>query len=82
MNLAEWPVGACARVVAVDAEQSMRLRMSELGLRAGAVLHVTQRAAFGGRVVAIGAQRFAVDSQTATRIEIAPVTTAEQGSGA
>ncbi len=79
MNLAQCPVDAHARVVALDAEQSMRLRMSELGLRVGAVVRVTQRAAFGGRVVAIGAQRFAVDGQTATRIAIEPVRAAHEG---
>ncbi|MDM8083524.1 ferrous iron transport protein A [Cellulomonas cellasea] len=73
MNLAQSPVDARARVVDLDTEQSMRLRMNELGLRVGAVVRVTQRAAFGGRVVAIGAQRFAVDGQTAARIHVEPV---------
>jgi ferrous iron transport protein A len=34
---------------------------------------VTHRAAFGGRVVGIGADRFAVDAATCARIEVAAV---------
>ncbi len=71
MNLAQWPVAAEGRVVAVDLDQSVRLRLGELGLRPGSVLRVTHRAAFGGRVVAIGADRFAVDAATCQRIEVA-----------
>ena len=70
MKLGHWPVATEGRVVAVDLDQSHRLRLGELGLRAGAVLRVTHRAAFGGRVVAIGADRFAVDAATCARIEM------------
>jgi ferrous iron transport protein A len=70
MNLGHWPVATEGRVVSVDLDQSHRLRLGELGLRAGAVLRVTHRAAFGGRVVAIGADRFAVDAATCARIEM------------
>ena len=70
MDLGHWPSNADGRVVAVDLEDSTRLRLSELGLRAGAIVRVTHRAAFGGRVVAIGVDRFAVDSGTCTRIQV------------
>jgi ferrous iron transport protein A len=70
MDLGHWPTDAEARVVAVDLEHSTRLRLSELGLRVGAIVWVTHRAAFGGRVVAIGADRFAVDGRTCARIEL------------
>jgi len=70
MDLGSWPTDTEARVVAVDLEHAPRLRLSELGLRAGAIVRVTHRAAFGGRVVAIGADRFAVDGRTCTRIEL------------
>lgn len=73
MDLLHWPPGADARVVAVDVERSARFRVGELGLRPGAVVRVTHRAAFGGRVVAIGAERFAVDAATCARIEVAEV---------
>lgn len=70
MDLLHWPPGADARVVAVDVDRSARFRVGELGLRPGAVVRVTHRAAFGGRVVAIGAERFAVDAATCARIEV------------
>jgi ferrous iron transport protein A len=70
MDLGSWPTDTAARVVAVDLEHVTRLRLSELGLRAGAIVRVTHRAAFGGRVVAIGTDRFAVDGRTCTRIEL------------
>lgn len=70
MDLAHWPPGTDARVLAVDMPDAARFRAGELGLRPGAVLRVTHRAAFGGRVVAIGAERFAVDAATCARIEL------------
>ncbi|NMM32357.1 MAG: ferrous iron transport protein A [Cellulomonas sp.] len=70
MDLGSWPTDTDARVVAVDLEHSTRLRLSELGLRVGALVRVTHRAAFGGRVVAIGADRFAIDGRTCTRIAL------------
>ncbi|MBD3778560.1 FeoA family protein [Cellulomonas sp. ES6] len=70
MDLAHWPTGTDARVLAVDVDATARLRVGELGLRPGAVVRVTHRAAFGGRVVAIGAQRFAVDAATCARVRV------------
>ncbi|MGV8977850.1 MAG: FeoA family protein [Cellulomonas sp.] len=70
MDLGHWPTDTEAKVVTVDLEHATRLRLSELGLRAGAIVRVTHRAAFGGRVVAIGADRFAVDGRTCTRIDL------------
>ncbi len=70
MDLGHWPAGAEGRVVAVDLEQGTRLRLSELGLRSGALVRVTHHAAFGGRVVAVGADRFAVDAATCARIQV------------
>ena len=70
MDLGHWPTHAEGRVVTVDLEDSIRLRLSEHGLRAGAIVRVTHRAAFGGRVVAIGADRFAVDGRTCALIEL------------
>ncbi len=58
-------------VVRVDVDPSAVLRLSELGLRPGATVQVTHRAAFGGRVVGIGADRFAVDAATCAQIEVA-----------
>jgi ferrous iron transport protein A len=71
MDLAHWPTGTDARVLAVDIPDAARFRAGELGLRPGALVRVTHRAAFGGRVVAVGAARFAVDAATCARIELA-----------
>jgi ferrous iron transport protein A len=71
MNLGEWPPLTDGRVVRVDVDPTAVLRLSELGLRPGVTVRVTHRAAFGGRVVGIGADRFAVDAATCARIEVA-----------
>ncbi len=44
--------------------------MYEIGLQAGAVVHVTHRGPSGGRVVAVGGTRLALDAATAARIEV------------
>jgi ferrous iron transport protein A len=64
------PVGVDLTVVAVTVPPAVRLRLREIGLRAGTTLRVTHRAAFGGRVVAVGSTRLAVDGATAARIEV------------
>ena len=55
MDLLELPVGATARITSVDlgGPADVTLRLRELGLRPGAVLQVVNRAAFGGRVLAV-----------------------------
>jgi Fe2+ transport system protein FeoA len=35
--------------------------------------HVTQQAAFGGRVIAVAGSRYALDAQTAALIDVEPV---------
>lgn len=74
MNLAQLPLNRTARVVGVDlpADGSVRFRLRELGLRDGAQLRVTHKAAFGGRVVALGADRLAVDARTCAHVEVRP----------
>ncbi|MDD6461717.1 MAG: FeoA family protein [Bifidobacteriaceae bacterium] len=47
-------------------------RLEEMGLRQGTALQVIQRTNFGGRVVASGTQRIAIDGGTARRILIEP----------
>jgi ferrous iron transport protein A len=73
MNLGEWPPQTDGTVVRVDVDPTAVLRLRELGLRPGGTVRVTHRAAFGGRVVGIGADRFAVDAATCARIEVAAV---------
>lgn len=71
MNLGEWPVATAGRVVRVDLDRRHRLRLGELGVRPGSLVRITYRAAFGGRVVSVGADRFALDATTCARIEVA-----------
>ncbi|WP_263118237.1 FeoA family protein [Cellulomonas sp. RIT-PI-Y] len=70
MDLAQLAPMTDGRVATVTLPTSQRLRLAEMGLRPGAVLRVTQRAAFGGRVVALGAERFAVDAATCALIQV------------
>jgi ferrous iron transport protein A len=58
------------RVVGVELDPGRVLRLRELGIVPGAVVRVTHRAAFGGRVVAVGATRFAVDAGTARSLRV------------
>lgn len=76
MKLFECAVGATVRVVTVDLPDAHARRLRELGLAAGHVVHVTHRAAFGGRVVMVESDRFALDRATARRLEVEPVETA------
>ena len=70
MDLGSCVVGTDVEVVDVGAPATARLRMREVGLRVGSIVRVTQQGPFGGRVVAVGASRIAVDSATATGIEV------------
>ncbi|ADG73510.1 FeoA family protein [Cellulomonas flavigena DSM 20109] len=69
MDLRSVPPGGSARVVAVDLDDGPRVRLRELGVRPGRVVQVTHRSAFG-LVVAVGADRFAVDARTAAAIGV------------
>jgi ferrous iron transport protein A len=73
MDLGCCCTGTCARILDVDVEPGMCLRLRELGLRAGALVEITHDAGRQGRVVALGAERFALDARTcaAIRVELA-----------
>lgn len=73
MDLSRCAVGAATRIVDVDVEPGMRRRLGELGLRPGAVVQVTQDVRRQGRVLAVGAERFALDVRTCTLIAVEPV---------
>ena len=72
MELGACRAGAVARIVRVDVEPAARLRFGELGLRAGALVQVTHDVGAQGRVVAVGADRFALDAATCARITVEP----------
>lgn len=73
MTLRDCPVGSATRVVDVDLDRGRILRLRELGIVPGAVVRVTHRAAFGGRVVAVGRSRFAMDARTARALRVEAV---------
>ena len=73
MELACCAEGVCARIVDVDVEPGMCLRLRELGLRPGALVEVTHDAGRQGRVLALGAERFALDARTCALISVEPV---------
>lgn len=69
MDLAQVPVGATATIVGADAHPRRR-RLAELGLRPGATVRVLHRSAGGGRVLAVGALRIAVDRPTLRLVDV------------
>ncbi|WP_149202218.1 FeoA family protein [Actinotalea subterranea] len=73
MHLGSCPVDEDVEVVEVDVPSGTRLRLHEVGIRVGTTVRVSQRAPFGGRVVAVGASRLAVDRATAGRIAVRPL---------
>jgi len=72
VNLATFPTGHDAQIVGLDTEPGLALRMSELGLRVGAVVRVVHHARGGGRVVAVGADRIALDLVACQGVRLAP----------
>jgi ferrous iron transport protein A len=70
MNLACCTVGEQARILDVEVEPGLRLRLRELGLRPGALVEITHDAGRQGRVLAVGAERFALDARTCTLVAV------------
>jgi Fe2+ transport system protein FeoA len=74
MTLPESPLGAELRVTGVRLPAADAFRLNEMGIRLGTRAHVTQQAAFGGRVIAVSGSRYALDGGTAALIDVEPVT--------
>lgn len=72
------PVRQDMTITEIRMDARHRLRMLELGIRVGAVTRVTQRSNFGGRVLAVGTGRIAIDGATARSIVVTPVLPAAQ----
>jgi ferrous iron transport protein A len=70
MTLPESPLGAELRVTGVRLPSADAFRLEEMGVRLGTHTRVTQRAAFGGRVIAVAGSRFALDAETAALIDV------------
>lgn len=72
MELRLCPIGSAVEVRWLDLDADEQLRMRELGIREGALLHVVNCGAYGSKVVAIGADRFAIDGRTCACIAVVP----------
>ena len=70
MTLPESPLGAELRVTGIRLSAVDAFRLNEMGIRLGTVARVTQRAAFGGRVIAVAGSRYALDGGTAALIDV------------
>jgi ferrous iron transport protein A len=73
MTLPESPLGAELRVIGVRLPAADAFRLNEMGIRPGTLAHVTQCAAFGGRVIAVAGSRYALDGGTAALIDVEAV---------
>jgi ferrous iron transport protein A len=73
MVLGESPEGTELRVTGIRLPAGAAFRLREMGVQLGTIAHVTHRAAFGGRVIAVAGSRFALDSGTAALIDVEPV---------
>jgi len=73
MTLRDGPLGAELRVTAVRLPAAAAFRLHEMGIRPGTRARVTQRAAFGARVIAVAGSRYALDGGTAALIDVEPL---------
>ena len=71
--LCDCPRGTHAVIDSISLDERHRFRLYEIGLAPGAQLRIMQRGAFGGRVVALGGERVALDHSTARAIRVRPV---------
>lgn len=68
--LLDCPLGQTAMLCNVAADPALRRRLAELGLRCGMSVTATQRTSGGGRVVAAGDARVALDRTAASALQV------------
>ncbi len=73
MELRWCDAGTVVEVRWVDLDDDERARLRVLGVREGAVVQVVHCGAFGGRVIAVGSDRLAIDGRTCACISVLPV---------
>lgn len=73
MTLRDCPRGVRVVVDGVDLDDRHRFRLREIGLARGVELRVVQRGVFGGRVIAFGGERVALDGDTARAVRVRPI---------
>ncbi len=69
-SLRTCPLGVEIEICRIDLEARYRFRLNELGFREHERMRVIQKANFGGRVVAHGMERIAIDGETARHIAV------------
>ncbi|MDN6017847.1 MAG: ferrous iron transport protein A [Bifidobacterium mongoliense] len=67
-SLCTCPLGVEIEICRIDLMARYRFRLNELGFREHERMRVIQKANFGGRVVAHGTERIAIDGDTASHI--------------
>ncbi len=67
--------GVPVEIVDVRAEDTVRRRLAQLGLRVGAELTVVRATAGGGRILAVAGARIALDRDTAQGLRVRERTT-------
>ena len=72
LTLRDCPRDAHVLIGTIDLDERHRFRLCEIGLTPGAGLRVVQRGMFGGRVIAFGTERIALDGDTARAIHVRP----------
>ena len=65
-------VGATAILDEPAVGQAQRLRLAELGIRAGETVRMVQRSVGGARVVSVRDSRIALDGTTASQLPLRP----------
>ena len=74
MQLRLAPHGTMLRVRHIDGSPALARELFSFGLRAGAELAISQRAAGNGLVLRLGADRIAVDHRACAAIDVDVVT--------
>jgi ferrous iron transport protein A len=69
-SVRDLAVGESAVLAEPLMERGHRMRLAEMGLRAGERVTLAQRSVGGARVVAVRGSRIALDSRTAARLPV------------
>lgn len=77
MTLDAVPTGTRVVVAEVRLPVERRLRLAEMGVRPGSTVQVLGRTAGGGRIVAVGTGRMAINGWIAERLVASAVVPAE-----
>lgn len=73
LSLFDTPLGTVVEVNRFDVEAAWRLRLAELGVRRNSRVRPVQRTTGGGRVIAVGSARVALDKNICRRVLVDPV---------